>query len=152
MSMKFFTPRDSKVSPEVLSDFLRCQITGNLLEIPGVGKATVAKLAECDTILSCTPGNIRVRGVTSTFGLIGLFMCFKNAVDEDGNAKFVGPVEHAQRFYDWLCHIKTPSGHRAGIVDSIGQKVNIAFPGIYDPSVYPDEEETGGADEEAQEG
>lgn len=75
------------------------------------------------------PGDIRIQGITDTHGLISVFLAFKNGVDEDGNARKVGPVEHAQRFFDWLTHIGAPAGYRSAIVDSIGRKVNVSFPG-----------------------
>lgn len=133
---KVYDPSDSRVGPEALAAFLGRQLTGDLSEVPGVGDATIEIFAGCDTVLDSTPGEVRIKGVTSTFGLIGVFMCFKNAVNKDGTPREVGPIEHAQRFYDWLCHIGTPAGRRAGIVDSMGQKINIAFPGIYDPTLF----------------
>lgn len=45
-------------------------------------------------------------------------------------------MEHTDRFYFWLKSIKTPGGYRAGIVRSIAEKMNILFPGIYDPDAY----------------
>ena len=40
----------------------------------------------------------------------------------------------------WLQH-KGISSHRSGIVRCIAEKTNTFFPGIFDPSVYEEEEE-----------
>lgn len=54
----------------------------------------------------------------------------------------VEPVEHCDRFYYWLKSVVPPnaSQFRAGIVNCICQKVNLTFPGIYDPDAYNTEE------------
>jgi hypothetical protein len=48
----------------------------------------------------------------------------------------VGPVEHTDRFYYWLCSIKMPGGHRAGTVKAIVEKMNTLFNGLYDGDAY----------------
>lgn len=106
-------------------------------KVPGIGDATVSIFTECDTVLESTPGAVRIKGITSTFGLIGVYMCFKNGIDDNtGAARVVGPIEHAQKFFDWLGHIGVNGKSKSMIVDAIGQKCNIAFPGIYDPGAY----------------
>ncbi len=67
-------------------------------------------------------------GITTTYQLIAKYLSFKDAR--------VGPIEHADRFYYWLKSIKTPGGHRAGIVHAIGEKLNTMFNGIYDVNAY----------------
>lgn len=96
-----------------LSEFIQASITGDLLEVPGIGPAAKAKLAE--------------KGITTTFGLIGQFLLLK----EEG----VGPIEHCDRFWYWL-NAAGINAHRAGIVQCIAEKVDTMFPGIYDASQY----------------
>jgi hypothetical protein len=109
-----FHPEKSKVNADTLADFIRAPITGDLLEVPGIGPATVAILKE--------------HGITTTFQLLGQYLSLK----DEG----VEPVEHADRFYLWLKSINTPAGFRAGIVHSVAEKLNVSFPRIYDSSAY----------------
>ncbi len=85
-----------------------------IFQVPGIGEASAKAL--------------RAAGVSTTFGLIGKYLSLK----EEG----VGPIEHADRFYFWLKSIGTASGHRAGVVHSIAEKMNITFVGIYDSDAY----------------
>lgn len=109
-----FNPQNSKVAEDTLGDFVRGAIEENLETVPGIGPATVAKLNN--------------EGITSTFQLIAKFLSMK----DEG----VESVEHCERFYQWLIHIGTPAGFRAGIVHSIAEKMNILMPGIYDSALY----------------
>jgi hypothetical protein len=83
--------------------------------VPGVGPATVKRLEEA--------------GISTTYGLIGKYLSLKEAD--------VGPIEHADRFYYWILSVELPPKYRAGIVHSIGEKMNILFPGIYDKDEFP---------------
>jgi len=93
---------------------LRAPITGDLLEVPGIGEASAKALRDA--------------GISTTFALIGKYLTLK----EEG----VGPIEHADRFYFWLKSIGTAAGHRAGVVHCIAEKMNITFVGIYDSESY----------------
>lgn len=84
------------------------------MQVPGIGEKSEEAL--------------RAAGISTTFGLIGKYLMLK----EEG----VGPVEHADRFYYWLKSIGTSPGHRAGVVHSIAEKMNITFVGIYDVDAY----------------
>ena len=107
------------------------------IKVPGIGRVTADILRQCNSELQSANGVVTIRGITSTFGLIGVYMSFKNGLDESGTAaREVGPIEHAQKFFDWLGHIGVNGRSKTMIVDAIGQKSNIAFPGIYDPSAY----------------
>jgi hypothetical protein len=68
-------------------------------------------------------------GISTTYGLIGKYLSLK----EEG----VGTIEHADRFYYWIVSINVPPRYRAGIVHSIGEKMNLFFPGLYDVSIFP---------------
>ena len=109
-----FNPQNSKVADDTLGDFVRGAIEEALPSVPGIGPATETKLRE--------------EGITSTFQLIGKFLSMK----DEG----VESVEHCERFYQWLIHIGTPAGFRAGIVHSIAEKMNILMPGVYDSALY----------------
>eukprot|EP01039_Chlorochromonas_danica_P011142 gene11142-12421_t len=120
--MATYNPKKSQVSDSRLATFISAPITGSLDEVPGVAAKTIEKLEE--------------QGINTTFQLIGKYLSLKD--------KDVGPVEHADRFYLWLQAIGTPGGHRAGVVHSIAERMNIIFPGIYEASLY-DEIEDGDA-------
>jgi hypothetical protein len=80
---------------------------------------------------------INIDGITSTYALIGVYLSFKSDRDaETGDVRIVGTIEHAQRFYMWWCSLGTSVGHRAGVVHSLCEKVNISFPGIYNSAEY----------------
>lgn len=57
-----YDPRRSRVSDDKMNEFLRGQLTGDLLEVPGIGPAAVKKLAL---------GDMDGDKVTNTFQLIG---------------------------------------------------------------------------------
>mmetsp|Transcript_20952 Transcript_20952/g.22760 ORF Transcript_20952/g.22760 Transcript_20952/m.22760 type:complete len:121 (+) Transcript_20952:109-471(+) len=112
--MTSYHPNRSRVGADAMSDFIRKPLSGDLKEVPGIAKATEAILKE--------------NGIHTTFQLLGKYLSLK----EEG----IEAVEHTDRFYFWLKSIKTPGGYRAGIVRSIAEKMNILFPGIYDPDAY----------------
>ena len=116
--MSNYHPDRSRVSAATLADFIRAPITGNLNEVPGIGQKTVEALNK--------------DGISTTFQLMGRYLSLK----DEG----VLPIEHADRFYYWLTSLHTPAGFRAGIVRSIAEKLNITFPGLYDPAGYEAEE------------
>lgn len=109
-----FHPKKSRVSDSLLVNFLRAPITGNLLEIPGVGEVPERKLKNA--------------GISTTFQLIGKYLMLKE--------KGVNSIEHANRFYDFLKDIGIPSCYGAGIVHCISEKMNIIFIEIYNPDDY----------------
>ncbi len=146
------------MNPDTLADFLNRELTGNLLEVwvpskhtnildsfvnfqvPGIGKATVDILMSTKVVIGEGENRVEMSGITSTFGLIGVFLAFKNGVvNADGSVRAIGPAEHTQRFYLWWTSLNTPAGFRAGVIHSICEKTNISFPGIYDSSAYGDD-------------
>ena len=133
-----FHPEKSQVAPSDLAAFIASDLTGELTDIPGVGPKTAELFGRCSIIHDSERGPIRIDGITSIFGLIGVYLSFKNGKDKDGKPRVVGPVEHTQKFYLWLQHVSTNGKFRAGIVRCIAEKVNVSFPGIYDPTAYGD--------------
>lgn len=109
-----YDPNRSRSDPNKLAAFIQNPITGNLLEVPGIGPSTVEALKNA--------------GISTTFGLIGKFLMLK----EEG----VQSVEHCDRFYYWLSDVGTSSGFRSSVVEAIAIKMDITYPGIYDASCY----------------
>jgi len=53
----------------------------------------------------------------------------------------VESLEHCEKFWYWL-QDKGISAHRSAIVKAIAMKVNGLLPGVYDPDVYGDDDES----------
>lgn len=114
MSSGHYHPENSKVTDNALAEFVRSPLSGNLLDVPGLGPATAELL--------------KAEGVHTSFQLVGKFLSFKDAN--------VDSLLLCETFYQWLCELNTPKGFRAGIVHALAEKINICFPGIYDVSAY----------------
>jgi len=114
MSGGHYHPENSKVSENALSEFVRAPLSGNILDVPGIGPSTAELL--------------KAEGIATSFQLIGKFLSFK---DEN-----VDSLLHCETFYQWLCELNTPKGFRAGLVHALAEKTNIVFPGVYDVSAY----------------
>jgi len=84
-----YDPKRSRVSDDTLADFLRGAITGDLTEVPGIGKAGVKALAEGEDDDK----------ITSTFQLIGKFLMLKGPNTKDHT---VDSVEHMEKFWYFL--------------------------------------------------
>lgn len=110
----FYHPERSRITERALTDFIRAPISGDLVEVPGIGPVTARLLADA--------------GVDSTFALIGKFLTLKTHGVES--------VEHLDRFYHWLTSIESKSQYRAGVCQAIAEKANSMMPGIYDADVY----------------
>ncbi|GLD98784.1 hypothetical protein PINS_up007502 [Pythium insidiosum] len=119
-----YDPQKSRVAEDTLADFLRAPLTGDLTEVPGIGKAAVGKLAA---------GEEGDR-VENTFQLIGKFLMLKQSTDknEDG---LIDCAEHCDAFWYWL-KSKGIQAYRSGIVMAIAEKVNTMLPGIYDAAEF----------------
>ena len=109
-----YDPNRTLLNPHHLGAFIQAPIKGNLLEVPGIGPATVKAMNEA--------------GMTTTFELIGKYMSLK--------AQGVDSEDHCDRFFYWLKDIGTAAGYRSSVVQAIAQKMDITFPGIYDASCY----------------
>jgi Barrier to autointegration factor len=83
--------------------------------VPGIGPAAARALEEA--------------GVDTTYALFGKFLSMKT--------KDCGPIEHSERFFQWLvATLPRHSQFRSGIVQAVAEKLNISFPGVYDPDAY----------------
>lgn len=114
MSDTPFHPENSRVAADKLADFVRDQLDPEITSIPGIGPAAASIFADA--------------GITTSYQLVGKFLSMK---DSD-----IGPIEHVERFYQWLCALKISGGHRAGTVHALAEKLNIWFPGLYDADSY----------------
>mmetsp|Transcript_25881 Transcript_25881/g.38337 ORF Transcript_25881/g.38337 Transcript_25881/m.38337 type:complete len:114 (+) Transcript_25881:76-417(+) len=103
-----FHPNKSTINADVLEAFIRKAVTGDLLEVPGIGPAAKELLRKND--------------VTTTFQLFGKFLKFKK---EGRSCK-----KHCDKFWDWLGEIGI-NAHRSTIVRSVAEKMDTMFPGIY---------------------
>ncbi len=105
---------DSRSNAGTQAAWIRAPITGNLLEIPGIGEATVNKL--------------RDENITTTQSLLGKFLMMK---DSDTTA-----IEHCARFFEYLKSIGVTGGYTSTITTSVAEKVNTWIPGSFDSSAY----------------
>mmetsp|Transcript_1057 Transcript_1057/g.1758 ORF Transcript_1057/g.1758 Transcript_1057/m.1758 type:complete len:122 (+) Transcript_1057:154-519(+) len=117
-----YHPKRSQVSDEQLARFLISPITGAVDEVPGVGPVAKRKLAEAED------------NIQTTHQLLGKFLSFKG--------KETDCIEHLEEFNHWLETIGISRYGRVGIVRSIAEKANTMMPGIYEGSLYPDDDET----------
>jgi len=122
-----YDPKRSRVSDSTLADFLRAPLTGDLQEVPGIGKAAEEKLR--------TGNDYDEEPITNTYQLIGKFLMLKGP-DEDGIK--VESIEHVEKFWHWLKN-RGISSYRSGIVRSIAEKVDHMMPGVYEKDVYGDD-------------
>lgn len=113
MPEKTYDPARSTVTEDRLAAFINLKLTGDLQEVPGIGPANEKVFREQD--------------ISTTFGLIGKFLMFK----EEG----VECVDHCDRFWLWLKAIGINS-NRGSIVRSIAERLDQQFPGIYDHSLF----------------
>jgi hypothetical protein len=123
-----YDPKRSKVSDDTLNDFLRAPLSGLLSEVPGIGPATIKKLADSELAED--------EKITNTFQLIGKFMMLKGP---DAEGSKVESFEHMEKFWYFLQN-RGISSHRGAIVRSIAEKMNTMMPGIYDADAYDDDE------------
>lgn len=74
--------------------------------------------------------------------LISLFFIFQFMMlkGPDTKDEKVECMEHCEKFWFWL-QSKGISAHRSAIVKAVASKMNGALPGIYDSSMYEEDEE-----------
>jgi hypothetical protein len=122
-----FDPNRSRVSFNRMEEWRNCVISGDLLQVPGIGNAAVRLLDERADI-------------TNTYQLFGKYLQLKGPEPE----AMTDPVIHADKVWMWLKGLGINS-NRSSIVVALGEKMSQTFPGIYDPSSYESAE--AGADE-----
>mmetsp|Transcript_27020 Transcript_27020/g.39515 ORF Transcript_27020/g.39515 Transcript_27020/m.39515 type:complete len:129 (-) Transcript_27020:179-565(-) len=120
-----YDPRRSKVSNDTMEKWRIGAITGNLQEVPGIGPAAAKKLAAAD------------EPITNTYQLFGKYLMMKGP-DSDGHK--VETIEHCEKFWHFLAS-QGISAHRSAIVKAIAEKSATYFGGIYDASMWDDDED-----------
>jgi hypothetical protein len=68
------------------------------------------------------------------------FLQFLILKGPDSDNYSVNSVEHCEKFWHWLQSVGITS-HRSAIVKAIAEKMNTMIPGIYDASVYDDDDD-----------
>jgi len=118
-------------------------LTGTLTEIPGIGPAAAQVLAD--------------NGIYNTWMLFGKYLSMKGpadppTVDEEAERKKkkqkldlsaltpVGPQVHHDIFWYWLKDLGI-TAHRSAVVAAIGLKIAQSFPGVYDSSLYEEDDD-----------
>ncbi len=77
---------------------------------------------------SFAKGKLNANGIMSTFALIGKFLTMKD-LDTD-------PVQHCERFYQYLKSLDINGRSRSTIVSSVADKASLWMPILYDNSAY----------------
>jgi hypothetical protein len=122
-----YDPNKSKVSDDKMTAFNESDLTGDLLQIPGIGPAAVAKLLADDP------------PVQNSFHLIGKYMAMcQLEQDEDGEGPRVDTYSLNQRFWVYLKNLGIVA-HRSAIVKAMSSKVGTLLPAFMDANTYGDE-------------
>lgn len=124
-----YDPKKSKVSEDKMDEWRSATLTGDLSEVPGIGPATIKKLAESDE------GQDKI---TNTYQLFGKFLMLKGP--GHGDEIMVQPIEHTQKFWEFLKN-RGIASHRSAIVRAIAEKSATFFNDIYDANDYEDDDE-----------
>jgi hypothetical protein len=120
-----YDPRKSKVSDDRMEVWRKEAVSGNLIDVPGIGPAAISKLAESDD------------QITNTYQLFGKYLMLKGPDTEDHTVEC---IEHSEKFWHYLKSLGI-SAHRSAIVKAIAEKAAGFFPGIYDANMYDDDDE-----------
>ena len=114
--MAEYHPQRSTTSADTLARFIRSPLNGDLNAVPGIGPVAIEELKEA--------------GITTSYQLLSKFMEFKRAD--------CSSMENCELFWLWLKdHCPKLRGTRSAVVQACAMKLDIAFPGLYDPDAYP---------------
>lgn len=122
-----FKVSSSRVGADTMVTWLRSPITGNLLEVPGIGIRARQKLTSI--------------GVTTTHQLLATFLNLKS--------KDTTNEQVAHLFWHLLGNAGI-SSHRSTIVLAVGEKLNIFIPGIFDFAKFENPDTQGTEDKGAE--
>ena len=125
-----YDPKKSKVSDDTMENWRNTPTTADLRSVPGIGPATVTKLAECD---------IEEDRITNTYQLFGKFLMLKGPGHSEDEIE-IDSMEHMEKFWHWLKN-RGISSHRSAIVKAIAEKSATFFQGIYDVNAYDEDDE-----------
>jgi hypothetical protein len=102
----------------------------DLNSIPGLGKAGIRMLGECD---------VEDDRITNTYQLFGKFLMLKGPGNAAGQIE-IASMEHMEKFWYWLKN-RCINAHRSAIVRAIAEKSATFFQGIYDVNDYADDDD-----------
>ena len=122
-----YDPKKSKVSQETMETWRASGVSGNLLEVPGVGPAAVRIFLEDKDPMT---------RITNTYQLFGQYLMLKGPDTED---KKVTTSELNHKFWFWL-KMKGIKSHRSAIVMAVAEKVASFFPCFYDANAIGEDE------------
>mmetsp|Transcript_9507 Transcript_9507/g.23335 ORF Transcript_9507/g.23335 Transcript_9507/m.23335 type:complete len:132 (+) Transcript_9507:52-447(+) len=125
-----YDPKKSKVSDDTMENWRSSPTVADLASVPGIGPATVRKLADSE---------IEEDRITNTYQLFGKFLMLKGPGHSEGEIE-IDSLEHMEKFWHWLKN-RGISAHRSAIVRAIAEKSATFFMGIYDVSAYDDDED-----------
>lgn len=111
--MSGFDASKSRVNEDVLGEFLATPVMEDLTTVPGIGPAAVKLLGKA------MEGD---QPIETTYQLLGKFLSLKG--------KGVTQQEHCDAMWFYLKE-RGLDAHRAGIVHSIAEKLNLFIPGLY---------------------
>jgi hypothetical protein len=103
-----------------MEKFRLSNVTGKLIEVPGIGDAAILKLASDPD---------PTERITNTHQLIGKYLMLKGP---DENGESVSVFQTNQKFWYWL-KMRGIVVHRSAIVLAISTKVSSFFPEFADP-------------------
>ena len=114
-----------------LISFLSCSNSpteADLNTIPGLGKAGIKKLGECE---------VEDDKITNSYQLFGKFLMLKGPGNTEDQIE-IASLEHMEKFWYWLKN-RGINAHRSAIVRAIAEKSATFFQGIYDVNAYADD-------------
>lgn len=115
---KGYNSNNLLTNSDQLDFFLESPITGNLLDVPGLGISDKKKLRYYG-------------GIQTTYQLIGKFLSFKK---ED-----IEYEKLCSSFYNYLANAGVNENYRSAIVQAIAEKTRISFPDIYEEDCSDEE-------------
>ena len=123
-----YDPKKSKVSDDTMEIWRSSPTVAELTSVPGIGPATVAKLANSE---------IDEDRITNTYQLFGKFLMLKGPGHTEDEIE-IDSLEHMEKFWHWLKN-RGISAHRSAIVRAIAEKSATFFMGIYDVTAYAED-------------
>ena len=123
-----YDPTKSKVSQDKMEAWRNSTVSGNLIEVPGIGPAAVKALRA---------GNDVDDHVTNTYQLFGKYLMLRGP---DTKEDEITVETTNQKFWYWL-KLKGITAHRSAIVLAVYEKVSTFFPGWWHGSAEDDEED-----------
>ena len=125
-----YDPKKSKVSDDTMENWRNTPTNPDLNSVPGIGPATIRKLAESEEIED---------RITNTYQLFGKFLMLKGPGHSEDEIE-IDSMEHMEKFWHWLKN-RGISSHRSAIVKAIAEKSATFFQNIYDVNAYDEDDD-----------